>query len=505
MATESFSVEVSAATGPIVLAMDIGSTGTRACLYDATARPLTRRRAKAGHAFTSAGDGTSTIDADQVAGEIGQVIDAVLTPDVAGRIGGVCLDTFAATLVGTDEDGQAITPCLTYADSRSWEQVRQLRREADEAALHHLTGTRLHTSHLPAMLRWWRQADPARFARVRHWMSLGEYIWLKLLGVTAASTATAAWAGLLDRHTGQWCEPAIELAGIEPGQLSRIADPDQPLYPASGTVAARWPALANVPWFPPIPDGIASSLGAGETSPAIPVTGFATSGAMRVLLPGVPAHVPAGLWCYRIDARRSLVGGALNDVGRVVSWLDQVLRLPGEDERAAILLADPGETTPLVLPFLTGERATGWAAGAQAVFRDVGYSHDAGPLYRGAMEGVALSYLRLASQIAQVAGAPEALRATGRVSGNLGGLLQIVADAAGVPVQPAGIKRSTMHGTALYALEILAPEVPREPVPLDSPWQPVPGRAEYYAARLARFEELYQAVIVRGAGAAGSA
>ena len=57
----------------------------------------------------------------------------------------------------------------------------------------------------------------------------------------------------------------------------------------------------------------------------------------------------------------------LIDVGRVVSWLNQTLHLPGPVDLSAA--PDPG--TPLVLPYLSGERSTGWAATARAVFAGV--------------------------------------------------------------------------------------------------------------------------------------
>lgn len=503
MANQDFSVPPEQAQDPIVLAMDVGSTGTRGCLYDATGRSLQKRRDKIPHSFTAAADGTSTIDADQVVEEITEIIDRLVLDDVAARIKGVALDTFAATLVGVDADGNAVTPCLTYADSRSAGEVDKLRSEVDEAEIQRRTGARLHTSHLPAMLRWWRSAHPDVFASVKKWMSLGEYVWLRLLGDTAAGTSTAAWAGLLDRHTGEWDAQMLDLSGISVDQLSRIADPDEPLRPVSNFVPRRWPTLAHVPWFPVIPDGFASSLGAGAEGPSNPVISFSTSGAMRVIVDGAPANVPSGLWCYRLDRRRSIVGGALNDVGRMVTWMENSFRLPDYDRRAEVLLADPKEATPLVLPFLTGERATGWAGSARAVLRDLNYSEGPEELYRGCLEGVALCYVRLALQVTEVSGTPKVLRASGRVSNNIPALLQLVSDATGYPVEPVDIKRSTMHGTALYALAAVAPDVRPADVPLAEVKYPVPERADYYADRLRRFEDLYGATITRRIGAAG--
>ena len=74
---------------------------------------------------------------------------------------------------------------------------------------------------------------------------------------------------------------------------------------------------------------------------------------------GIPEEIPSGLWCYRVDGSRSLLGGAVNDVGRVVSWLQSTVRLLPEDDFNLILAAAPQASTPLVLPYFSGERQHG--------------------------------------------------------------------------------------------------------------------------------------------------
>ena len=181
---------------------------------------------------------------------------------------------------------------------------------------------------------------------------------------------------------------------------------------------------------------------------------------MRVLVHGLPEEIPSGLWCYRVDGSRSLLGGAVNDVGRVVSWLQSTVRLP-EDDFNLILAAAPQASTPLVLPYFSGERSTGWAANARAVFTGVSAATTGAMLFRGAMEGVAISYARIAEQLQSVAGQPQRILASGRVTQDLPAGLQILADVLEAPVIPVTIKRSTLRGTALIALDVLAPEVAR--------------------------------------------
>jgi hypothetical protein len=61
------------------------------------------------HAFTTAPDGPSIIDADQVIAEVEQILDAVTSHSKLGsRIAGVAMDTFAASLVAVDATGRAL-------------------------------------------------------------------------------------------------------------------------------------------------------------------------------------------------------------------------------------------------------------------------------------------------------------------------------------------------------------------------------------------------------------
>src|SRR3954454_24907453 len=269
-----------------------------------------------------------------------------------------------------------------------------------------------------------------------------------------------------------------------------MSNRDPPLTESGAGVAERWPALAGVRWFAPIADGFASNLGTGADDETTAAVAAATSGAIRMLVHDIPENIPSGLWCYRVDSRRSLLGGALSDVGRVVSWLQDTVQL-GEQDPDRLMAAAPDAATPMVLPYLSGERATGWAADARAVIAGVSTATDGAMLFRGAMEGVALSYARIADQLRTVVGDPQRIVASGRVTQYLPGWLQVLADVLGVPVEPVTIKRATLHGTALHALEVLAADTPRAPVETASTLHPVPAHRDHYRRRAQEYDELY--------------
>jgi sugar (pentulose or hexulose) kinase len=192
---------------------------------------------------------------------------------------------------------------------------------------------------------------------------------------------------------------------------------------------------------------------------------------------------------YRVsDATQALVG-------RAVSWAQSALRL--SPALAAVLTAPPSDATPLVLPYLTGERAPGWVGGARAVLSGVSAATDADTIFRGIVEGVAMTYARVADELQPAAPQVVEVAAVGRISNDQPEWLQILADVLGRPVTHVTRRRATQRGTALLALDVLAPDVPRAPRATGATFEPRPGHVEHYAGRRTQFAEVYDA-LVRG-------
>jgi gluconokinase len=307
------------------------------------------------------------------------------------------------------------------------------------------------------------------FAKTATFLSLGEYVYAKLAGISGCATSTMAWAGILNRHTMKLDADLLAAVGVDADQFAALIDPDQPITDVSPEVASNWPALAGAAWFPAIPDGYASNNGVGAVGPTTAALSAATSGAIRVIVDGTPASLPSGLWAYPVSHSQSIVGGALNDVGRAMIWLTTTLAPLEPGEIQEMLTAPARPNTPLVLPFLTGERATGWAGGARATITGVSSSTSALDIWRGVAEGVAISYARVFEQV--------------------------VAHAIGFPVQVVNIKRVTMRGTAALALSVLEPNRGAAPIPQTDLTVPSPTERPYYDDLLSRFTQLYEALI----------
>jgi gluconokinase len=175
--------------------------------------------------------------------------------------------------------------------------------------------------------------------------------------------------------------------------------------------------------------------------------------------------------------------------------LRSTLDLPGSAAPTTSWLRRLSHIRRLVLPFLTGERSTEWVSDARAARSGVSVATSASSLNRDTMEGVAVSYARIAEQLTQVAATDTRVLASGRVAREVPGLLQLLADVLDIPVEAVLVKRSTLRGTAVLALQRLAPDVRREPPARAQTRRPRPLNGDYYAQLRNRFSSLYDSTV----------
>ncbi|MCB0123101.1 MAG: gluconokinase, partial [Caldilineaceae bacterium] len=385
-------------SSPLILALDIGTTSTRALLFDAEGRALPDCIAQVANHLQTTADGGATFDANQLLQSVVAVIDQclVMAGSRAAQIAAVASDTFVSNVMGVSTAGEPVTPVFTYADTRNAPDTETLRAELDEearAASHDRTGCLLHTSYLPARFRWLERTHPDWLRGGVYWLSFGEYLYWKLLGQRLASYSVASWTGLLDRHTLTWDETWLARLPVGQEQLSPLGDVDTPLQGLLPPWAERWPALKDVPWLPAIGDGAAANIGSGCDTPQRIALTVGTTGAMRVVLPPAISAVPAGLWLYRVTRDRGLLGGATTEGGNLYAWLRETLQLPPSDQlEKALSEREPAGHGLTVLPFVAGERAPGWKGSARASL--VGFTLNTRPIdiVQAALEAVAYRF-----------------------------------------------------------------------------------------------------------------
>jgi gluconokinase len=409
-----------------VLALDIGSSSVRARRFDEHAEPDGELRQER----------YDTRDPAAIAELCRTVLDGG-EPD-----GTSC---FAHSLVAVDAGWKPLTPLLGWRDTRSADAAEWLARRLDPEAVHARTGGYLHPSFWPAKLAWLAQEHPDVYRDAAHFVSFCDY----LRGSPETSVSIASATGLVDLTTSDWDTELLEVLGLDAERLPRIVD--QPV------------------WL----DAVCSNLGAGCLGPERAALMVGTSGALRVLYETERPQPRPGLFLYRYDERRVIEGGALSDGGNLHAWLEATLA------DAADGCEDHGLT---VLPFLGGERSTGWDPDARGAILGLTFDTTPGDIRRAALEGVGFRFAAIADLLPEV----DEIVVTGGAMLKDRAWVQIMADALARPVTLSAVEEASLRGAAVAVLDDPAD------APLGDVFHPREERADAYRSARERQQRLYE-------------
>lgn len=478
----------------LVMALDVGTSSARAACFEASGQAIPEAEGRVGYAARVAPDGEVVLDPDALVDAVASAIDQALAGagPRAREIAGVGASVFWHSLLALDDARRPLLPVLTWADTRSAEAAAELRARLDGTAVHARTGALLHASYYPARFRWLRERHAKTFARAAVWCGFAEYLLWRLTGVLRASVSMASGTGVFDQDRVAWDAPLLAASAVHASRLPPVDDAPAPALRPEW--AARWPALARVPWFPGWGDGGCSNLGSDAAGPGRIALNVGTSAALRLVLPAV-AEVPQGLWRYRIDTARALVGGATSEGGNVLAWCRDLLALPDDDGIEAALAAHaPDDHGLTALPFFAGERSPGWRADARATIAGLSLATGALDIAAALLEAVALRLAIVHERLAPLAAPDHLVIASGGALLRSRAWTRMLADAFGRPLTLSHEAEASSRGAALRVLEALGAPAP-PPQPLGSTVSPDPGRHAAFRAARERQQRLYDNVV----------
>ncbi len=489
-------------SSPLVFSVDVGSSSVRAGLFDAQCRAVNGTGSRRPHRFVFSAGGRAEANADELAGLVEACIDESLE-----RLAGLRLDatvvavsfcTFLHGMIGADRDGKALTPVMTWADTRSADQAARLSVMLDPGEVLQRTGCPLHPVYFPAKILWIKENQPQLFQKIDWWCSIGEYCIRRFTGRRFCSLSMASAFGLFNRRTSGWDKELLRTLGLEETHLSTLAGMSSPAQ-CRPPFAARWPKLRDTAWFPALGDGTCSSVGCGCAVPQRAALMIGTTGALRAVRAAGDSHVPTGLWCYRMDHAWEQIGGVLGDGGNLFEWMNGALNIglgPEEIERA-LLAAKPAGHGLTILPFFTGERSTGWNPHARGTVGGLTLETSALDILQASMEAVAYRFAAIMKLLRPVVPAMREIICTGGALLASASWAQILADVLEVPLACADEPEASSRGAALLALEALGhltrADVPGPPVARTL--FPRAGAAEAHRAALREQERLREAVL----------
>ena len=481
----------------VVLALDLGTSSVRAMLFDAHGKALPDAEAQNAYAQTMTGDGGVQTDAEEL---LARTVDAArqllhkTDADTKARLAGVGVSCFWHSLVGVGADNRALTPLFSWADTRAAAEAKALRDELDPAGYHRRTGCELHPNYWPAKLRWLQKTQAAEFGKVKRWMSFGEYLCLRLFGAANVSLSMASGTGLFNPNTKQWDPETLKVLPVTPENLNSLAGGRETQSGLTSEWAKMLSPLKDLPWLPASGDGACSNTGSGAVDVGQIAINIGTSGAMRVAVRAEAVDIPEGLFCYRLDSERLLVGGAFANGGNVFAWVQKTLQVGSfEDAARAAAKLPPDGHGLTVLPLWAGERSPGWHGDARATITGMNLHTTPADILRASLEAVAYTFGSVHEHLLRQYPTATQIIVSGGALTHDPAWTQMLADTFGLPVVTSRVFEASSRGAALLALNALGliSELGDVPAYLGKTYTPDPAAHEIYKKAQARQEALY--------------
>jgi xylulokinase len=521
-----------------LLAVDLGTTALKTCLYEVGDRLVLRGSASRRLELSSGSDGRAEQNPEHWWDALVSSVPEVLASAGVGgnEVGGLSFCAQMQSLVLVDAEGRPVRPAVSYLDSRP-----TARRHALTAG-----GPRVEGIGLGLILRWlgvaggvaasakdplWkylRVADdePEVFARVHRWLDAKDFLTARCTGRFTMSTDSAFATFLADTRPSRapsgarWSRWLVRRFGVNPDHLPEILRPDQAVGGLLPAVAQTLGLAAGVPVFAGAGDASLIGVGAGATAVGATHVYVGTSGWVSTvadrrlvdtatMMATVPGAAP-GRYAYFGEQETS--GKclewvrdhlALDEIG---VYLDKQLRPLGPDEEYSSLLhyltdtigqVEAGSGGVLFAPWLHGSRSPFEDPHVRGMFFNIGLGTGKRQLIRAVVEGLAYNKRLLLEGQERRVTTSAALRFAG------GGALsdatcQILADVTGRVVEAvADPQNAGAAGAALVAAVGLGRFADLDQagatVKVRARFEPNPGHRAVHDRNYGVFRDLYRA------------
>jgi xylulokinase len=372
------------------LAIDIGTTGTKAALLNADG--LTIRSAYRAYP-TDQGDGRieqNALDWWAALLEVVQELDAISAESIAltGQMQDVIL---------LDRAGVPTYPVILYSDTRAHVEADAINADFGADQLRALTGNFQDAGSLLAKLRWLSSHSPETLTSSAYLLfGAADYVAFRLSGMPTTDSTTASTTGLFDLNTR---------AMLSSDQLNRLGlGHILPLLPSVhaggaqvGTLSTELAKLlglkSGIPIYHGPGDAGATTFGAGAGEPGQAYGYIGTSGWVAFSATTRMTNAPGVFTLAHARPDSFITIAPLLTAGGNLDWIVDVL-WSGQGQYTDLIDAALDRPSPhlLYLPYLNGERSPFSDPFARGAFIGLNAAHQQADLCRAVLEGVVYAY-----------------------------------------------------------------------------------------------------------------
>jgi glycerol kinase len=444
-----------------IIAIDQGTTSTRAIAFDAGLKPLATAQQELRQIFPAPG----WVEHDPE--EIWQAVIATVREVMAraqlgaGDVAGIGITNQRETTVLWDRGtGKPIHNAIVWQDRRTADLCEARRRDGCAPEIAAKTGLLIDPYFSASKIAWLLDnVDGARAAADAGRLAFGTIdcflLWRLTGGQVHATDATnAARTMLFDIGRGDWDADLCRMFGVPRSLLPRVAD-----CAASFGLTAAGLFGAPIPILGIAGDQQAATVGQGCFTPGMMKATYGT-GCFALLNTGAERVASRNRLlttiAYQLDGKRTYaLEGAIFVAGAAVQWLHDGLKIiaKSSDVGALAAKADPAEQVYLV-PAFVGLGAPYWDAQARGAIFGLSRNSGAAELARGALEAVGYQTRDLLDAMhadwPQATGAATVLRVDGGMTA-CDPAMQFLADILASPVDRPVVTEITALGAAYLA------------------------------------------------------
>jgi glycerol kinase len=443
-------------TRQLILAIDQGTTSTRAIVFDRHFRPRAVRQIPLRQSYPA--PGWVEHDPEEIWRAALQVsreaMDEVGGPDLIAAIG--LTNQRETTVVWDRATGAPVHPAIVWQDRRTEEVCARLRAQGREAAVQARTGLVLDPYFSGSKIAWIldhggvrRRAEAGELA----FGTIDSFLLWRLTGgrVHATDVTNAARTALLDIGDRAWAPELAELFNVPMSVL-----PD--VRPCAGEFGLTQASVfgCELPVMGMAGDQHAALVGHGALKPGDTKMTYGTGGFLVSNVGPAPVASTSNLLStigYQADGRTDYaLEGSIFSVGATVQWLAEGLHaLKDSRESEAVAQGLPDNGGVYLVPAFTGLGAPYWNARARGGIFGLTRDTTAPHLVRAGLEALAYQTRDLLDALARDgAPPPGVLKVDGGVTANAWAM-QFLADICAVPVERPAFQELTAVGAARLA------------------------------------------------------
>jgi len=441
---------------PLLLAIDQGTTSSRALLFQADGTPVAVAQTELPQSYPA--PGRVEHDPMRIWADVRAAVGEVLARPEATRVVAIGITNQRETsLIWRRADGRPIAPAIVWQDRRGAAHCRALREAGHEALIQAKTGLLLDPYFSATKVAWLlANIDGARDAAARGELAFGTIdswlLWCLTGGRVHATDATnASRTQLFNIVTQDWDDDLLALFDVPRALLPEVRD-------SAADFGATDPDLFGraIPIRGIAGDQQAATFGQAAYQSGEIKSTYGTGCFALINTGETPARSTNRLLttvAWRLDGRVTYaLEGSIFVAGAAVKWLRDGLGVIADAARTADLaagLADNGGV--YLVPAFTGLGAPHWDPDARGTL--VGLTLDSGPahLARAALEAVGYQTRDLlVAMAADLGSAAVSLKVDGGMAVN-DWAMQFLADILDLPVERPRVTETTAAGVAYLA------------------------------------------------------